>query len=328
MVNYLKEDYFSTLLLWYMWPATALMITAAITAVLLKWRSVVEGFKHLQLQSRQGKSEDVSLTTVVVGVVLLTAGLAIVQQMNFGMTYLQTAVAVLCSLPLILVCTRVLGETNNAPISVMMNALQAVFAVFWPGAAGHNLTAAGVTGTCSAQGSGTIQDYKTGKLIGSTPRVLTWVQLAAVPIGAAAVAIMYPLLTSHYELGGSTLPAPTGVKIAGMAVLLSRGIDALPEGALLWTSIAAVAGVLLVLATHFFKVGWLPSAAGFGFGLILPGTLNVPMAIGGILGWFWAWRGRPSYERYAVTVASGLIAGEALIGGLVIPVLAALRAQG
>jgi len=30
---------------------------------------------------------------------------------------------------------------------------------------------------------------------------------------------------------------------------------------------------------------------------------------------------KPSYDRYAVTVASGFIAGEALLGGLVLPVV-------
>ena len=33
---------------------------------------------------------------------------------------------------------------------------------------------------------------------------------------------------------------------------------------------------------------------------------------------------RPTYEQYAITVASGMIAGEALLGGLVLPILAAL----
>jgi len=235
------------------------------------------------------------------------------------MSYVQTALAVACSLPLILVGVRVLGETNNGPISVMMNGLQAVFAVFWPGHTGHNLIAAGMAGSCNAQGQGTIQDYKTGKIIGSTPRVLTWVQLAAVPIGAAAVAVMYPLLTQRYTLAGPELPAPTGIKIAGMAILISQGIQAFPHGALLWTVIAGVVGVILPVIQHFRRIDWLPSAAGFGFGLILPGTLNIPMAIGGILGWLWARQHKPSYDRYAVTVASGFIAGEAILGGLVIP---------
>jgi uncharacterized oligopeptide transporter (OPT) family protein len=246
--------------------------------------------------------------------------LAVVQHQNFGMSYLQTGVAVVCSLPLILVGIRVLGETNNGPISVMMNGLQAVFAVFWHSNVGHNLIAAGMAGTCNSQAEGTMQDYKTGQLVGSTPRVLTWAQLAAVPIGAAAVAIMYPLLLHRYRLGVD-LTTPTGVKISNMAVLLSQGLEAFPRGALTWTVIAAVAGVLVALARHSWHVGWLPSPVGIGFGLLLPGTLNIPMAIGGILGWVWEKTARPSYDRYAVTVASGLIAGEAILGGLVLPVL-------
>jgi uncharacterized oligopeptide transporter (OPT) family protein len=317
---YMQKDYYVPLLAWYMWPATGLMIAAAITAVLLKWRSIAQSFRDLQQQARQGTSEDVSLSTVLIGSLILTAGLAWVQHEYFEMDYVQTIIAVLCSLPLILVGIRVLGETNNGPISVMMNGLQAVFAAFWPASVGHNLVAAGVAGSCSAQGQGTIQDYKTGKIVGSTPRILTWVQLAAVPIGAAAVAIMYPLLKQNYRLG-DTLPAPTGLKISNMALFLSQGIDALPEGALLWTIIATLAGVLIVLANHFWHLEWLPSAGGFGFGLILPGTLNISIAIGGIYGWLWMRLGRTSYDRYAVTVASGFIAGGALWSGLITPVI-------
>jgi uncharacterized oligopeptide transporter (OPT) family protein len=322
--QYMKHNYFSVVLLWFMWPATGLMIASAITAVVLKWRSVVESFHQLRAARSGSNREDVSLTTIVGGSVLFTIGLAVVQKQNFGMSYLQTVVAVLCSLPLILVGIRVLGETNFGPISVMMNGLQAVFAVFWPGAVGHNLVAAGMSGTCNSQGQGTIQDYKTGALIGSTPRVLTWVQLAAVPIGAAAVAVMYPLLLKQYTLG-QDLTAPTGIKISNMAVLVSQGIDALPQGALFWTVLASAVGVLITLAKHFLGIHWLPSPAGFGLGLILPGTLNVVIALGATVGWIWEKTAKASFDRYMVTVASGLIAGEALLGGLVIPALPALE---
>src|SRR5262249_8452825 len=143
---YMKQDYFGIRLAWYMWPATGLMIAAAITAVLLQWRLIVESFRQLRqaghppsnppnglmtedhywkerVQTPYRGREDVSLTTVVMGALLLTAALAVVQQYFFQMSYVQTALAVLCSLPLILVGIRVLGETNNGPISVMMNGL-------------------------------------------------------------------------------------------------------------------------------------------------------------------------------------------------------------
>jgi len=160
-------------LLWFMWPATGLMIFSGITAVAIKWRTVVASFTQLRAHGSQGKREDVSIGTIVLGSLILTIALAVIQKINFGLSYVQTTVAVLCTLPLILVGNRVLGETNFGPISVMMNGLQAIFGVFWPGAVGHNLIAAGMSGSCNSQGQGTIQDYKTGQIIGSTPRILT-----------------------------------------------------------------------------------------------------------------------------------------------------------
>jgi len=107
-----------------------------------------------------------------------------------------------------------------------------------------------------------------------------------------------------------------------MAVLLSQGIDALPQGALLWTVVASLAGILIVLVKHFANWTWLPSPTGLGLGLIIGGTTIVPFALGGIIGWSWEKTAKSSYDRYYITVASGLIAGEALLAGVVVPILA------
>ena len=239
--NLQAHEYFPIVLLWVMWPATALMVASAMTAVALKWRDIAEIFRHLQVE-RGAKGEDMSLTAIAAWAVVLTLALGWIQYAQFGMSIAQTVIAVLASLPLMLVGIRVLGETNNGPVSAMSNALQALFAVFWPSHIGLNLIAAGMAGNTSSQAEGTIQDYKTGKLLGSTPRILTYVQLAAVPIGAAAVAIMYPFLVSRYGLGADGLAAPTGLKIANMAILLSRGFEALPRYALEATVAATLRG--------------------------------------------------------------------------------------
>ncbi len=321
MVNYLNGSHFSIIMLWFMWPATALMIFAAMTAVALKWRSIVTMFRELRAAKVSGQERvDVSLRTIIIMTTLLTILMAFVQQVHFQMPWWQTIASVIAGFPLILVGVRVLGETNNGPVSLMANTLQAIFRVFSPSIS-HNLVAAGMAGNINSQGEGLMQVFKTGKLVGSTPRVLTWVQFWAVPIGAAAVAIMYPLLIARYGLGGDGLAAPTGLKLANMAVLMSKGISAFPPGALWWTVIAAVAGVFLALGKGKFNWHWLPSAAGFGFALILPGTLNLPIALGSILGWIWMKVARESYERYYVTIASGFIGGEALIAGLILPLL-------
>jgi uncharacterized oligopeptide transporter (OPT) family protein len=57
----------------------------------------------------------------------------------------------------------------------------------------------------------------------------------------------------------------------------------------------------------------LPSAAALGFGLILPGLLTIPIAIGGVLAWIWQRRSPDSFAKYRFTVS-----------GVLVPVLAAL----
>lgn len=321
MGNYLSGDHFAIVLLWFMWPATSLMIFAALTAVALKWRSIAAMFTGMTVRRENtAKRDDVSLKTIILLSAALTLVLAWLQYVHFDMPYWQTILAVICGLPLILVGVRVLGETNSGPVSLMANTLQAIFRLFSP-AIGHNLVAAGMAGNINSQGEGLMQVYKTGKMVGSTPRVLTWVQFWAIPIGAAAVAIMYPLLIRHYGLGGDGLAAPTGLKLANMAVLMSKGISAFPPGALLWTIIAAVAGVVMVLIKDKFGWRWVPSAAGFGFALILPGTLNIMIGTGAIIAWIWS-KSRPeSFQNNDITLASGFIGGEALVAGLILPIL-------
>lgn len=321
MGNYLSGNHFPIIMLWFMWPATSLMITAALTAVILKWRSIVEMFRTLSINQKGGGSrEELSLSTVIWLSMVLTGLLAYIQQRHFGMPVWQTIVAVILGLPLILVGVRVLGQTNQGPVSLMANTLQVIFRLLSPHI-GHNLVAAGMAGDINAQGEGTMQVFKTGKLVGSTPKILTWVQFFSIPIGAFAVAVMYPILIQRYGLGGDGLVAPTGLKLANMAVLMSKGFSALPPGALLWMILAAIAGIILALLTDIKGWKWLPNAPGFGFALILPGLLNIPIAIGAISGWLWKKISPETYEHHCVTLASGFIGGEALIAGLLLPIL-------
>jgi len=326
MQNMHAQKYFPIVVFWVMWPATALMVTATFTTLFMKWRSIMEIFQDLHIE-RGFREKDIPLRAVAVSAVCLTVLLAVIQHAFFQMSYLQTFVAVLASLPLMLIGMRVQGETNIGPVSAMANALQALFAVFWPTHISSNLIAAGIAGNITSQSEGMIQDYKTGRIVGSSPQILTYVQIATVPIGAAAVAIMYPILIEKYGLGGDGLVAPTGLKIANMAVLLSKGVEALPDYALIATIIAAIAGVAVSVVREMSDrawVGWIPSVTGFGFALILPGELNIPIALGGIAGFVWRRLHRQTYDRYAITVASGMIAGEAVLGGLLIPLLAAV----
>jgi hypothetical protein len=67
------------------------------------------------------------LQWVVVGVAVLAIALMVLQRVTFGISMWLTGVAIVLSLPLMLVGLRVLGETNWGPISQMTNMMQVIF---------------------------------------------------------------------------------------------------------------------------------------------------------------------------------------------------------
>ena len=110
--------------------------------------------------------------------------------------------AIALAVPLGLVALRVLGETNWGPISTMTNLMQAIFGGIAPGDLRASMVSSGITGAVAAESEGLMQDFRAGQMIGSTPRILTYMQLIAVPVGALALAFMYPLLRDTYGIIG------------------------------------------------------------------------------------------------------------------------------
>jgi uncharacterized oligopeptide transporter (OPT) family protein len=224
-----------------------------------------------------------------------------------------------------LVGIRVLGETNWGPISALTNMMQGIFGAVAPGNALANLTASGVTGTIASQSEGLMQDYKTGHMIGSTPRLLTYAQLLAVPVGALAVAYVYPLLRDTYGIGGETgLQSPISQRFAGLARILSAGLHALPPGALVALAVGVTAGVVLTVLESQDKLRkWVPSPTGLGIGMLVPGSAVISMFVGAIIGEIWRMVAPRPYAQHVTPVAAGFIAGEAIVAVL-IPILVAI----
>src|SRR5512133_196773 len=233
---------------WVMWPATGLMVAGGLAALVLKWRVIGRTFSGLSGKEAQDGG-DFPMRWVVRGAISCAVVLAAVQKISLGFPLWLSAVSVLLSIVLMLVGIRVLGETNWAPISAMANLMQAVFAVLAPGHIPINMIGSGMSGAVAANGEHLMQDYRAGKIVGSTNRNLTILQLIGVPVGALAVAIAYPLLRNKYGIGGEGgLTSPISVKWAGFAELLAEGFGALPSSAFVALLLAIVLGVVLTLA--------------------------------------------------------------------------------
>jgi uncharacterized oligopeptide transporter (OPT) family protein len=168
-----------------------------------------------------------------------------------------------------------------------------------------------------------MQDYKCAHIIGTTPRYLTYAQLIAAPIGAAAVSIAYPLYKNTYGVGVGKLSSPASVRIAGVAETLANGFDALPRSALIFLAIGVAVGIVLALGETRWKK-WLPSPAGLGIGMMIPGNVVFTMLFGALALAAWERAHKPSADRIAMPLASGLIAGEA-ISAIVIAALVATK---
>jgi uncharacterized oligopeptide transporter (OPT) family protein len=310
-------------ILWVMWPATGMLVAGGLAALFLRWSVLLRTFKSFSGSSLQ--ADDFPMKWVVAGSLACSAALALIMRVSFGIPVWMTVVAVALSLPLMLVGIRVVGETNWGPVSALSNMMQGIFGVLAPGHIMANMTSSGVTGSVAVESEGLLQAYKTGDMIGSTPRYLTYAQLLAIPVGAFAVSYAYPLLRDTYGIGGDNgLQSPISQKWAGFAKLLSAGLSALPPGALTALVVGVVLGVLFTVLESSRLKRWAPSPTGLGIGMLVPASAVITMFVGAVAGAVWSGVAKRSASRYLVPVASGFIAGEAIVAVL-IPLLVALR---
>jgi uncharacterized oligopeptide transporter (OPT) family protein len=290
------------------------------TALALKWRTLVRTFEGLRGSSVD--SGDFPMRWVVVGTLVSGTALVLIQKVFIDTPVWHSVLAIVLSIPLMLVGIRVLGETNWGPISTMTNVMQALFGAIAPGDLRAGMVSSGITGSVAAESEGLMQDYKTGHIIGSTPRFLTWMQLLAVPVGALALAFVYPLLRDTYGLSGEgALTSPTSQRWVGFAKILSKGFSSLHPTAMVALGVGSALGVVLtVLEQRKSLRNWVPSPTGVGIGMLVPGAYVATMFVGSLVDLAWRKLSPTSAAKYLIPVASGFIAGEALVA-VILPVL-------
>ncbi len=188
--------------------------------------------------------------------------------------------------------------------------------------------------TTSSIANDNLQDLKTGQIVGATPWHQQVALLIGVVIGSLAIAPLLSLLYEAYGFvgapahegqdGASAMPAP-------QAALMTQIADGIAHGRLPWTMVAIGAGlgaVLVVVETRLRKRGLTFPALTVGIGMYLPLSVEVTIAIGGVLGWLAERRLRGTTgedrqdevvadaRRRGVLLASGFLVGESFVGVL------------
>ena len=321
------------ILLMIMWPAVGMLVAGGMAALLLRWSVLVRTFRGL---AAGGASGDLPLRWVWLGSGGAALLLILVQSLFFGTPVWHSVVAIALSVPLGLVALRVLGETNWGPISTMTNVMQAIFGGLAPGDLRASMVSSGITGAVAAESEGLMQDFRTGQMIGSTPRVLTYMQLIAVPVGALALALMYPLLRDTYGIVGENaqLLSPTSQRWVGFAKLVTRELTgpgaSSPEAVarLSWIMTSVTIGALIGIGLTLLEQNkswrpFVPSPTGMGIAMLIPINAVTMIFVGAAADSIWAKTAPAAHERYSIPVASGFIAGEALVA-IAIPILVTL----
>jgi hypothetical protein len=194
-----------------------------------------------------------------------------------------------------------------------------------------------VTCSAAAVAGDNLQDLKAGRLLGASP----WRQQVMLALGAiAGAAIMAPVLNLLLEAYGIGAPAHEGVKplSAPQATLMAAVAKGIFGGGLPWPMIELGAGLgvaVIVLDQWLARTGrsFRTPVLAVAVGVYLPLELTTPIFLGGLLAAIASrWHkshggtGEESERRDGLLYASGLIAGEAIVGVLVaIPIVATGR---
>ena len=187
-------------------------------------------------------------------------------------------------------------------------------------AAGLTIIVGAIVCCAAAIAGDTMQDLKAGQIIGASPRYQTWMQLIGV---VAAGLILIPVLNLLYEAYGFLGYMPrdgmdTAQALAAPQASLMKSVAlGVFSGSLEWAliSIGMIIAVIFISIDLFLKRAMskirIPVMA-VAVGMYLPVTLSTPIFIGGLIA-HWL-RHSSEAQQKGTLFASGLIAGEALLG--------------
>lgn len=332
-------SHFKFLVQWMMWPATSMMLAAAITGALLPMIKNAFRKKESAAAPPSRADEHVPRWAVVGMIAFNTLGLVVVQHLWLQIPWYDVLLSVAVQPILIVGGLRIMAITGTGPVSLFGNAMQFLYGLVRPGMLKVNLAMAQVAADAQASSESTAGSFWVARRLGGRFKDLLIAQMIVLPIGAVLTPIFFKVMVDTYGIGfgPGQLTAPTALKIASLAMVMEKGTSGLPHGALTAAVVAAVIGIGLELLLGMRRKNaageeaqwfpWLPVPSAVGFAMILPPSLTVAMAFGSMVSAIWrafSTKAGGSYALFAAPLASGLLAGESVIGGILLPLLQVL----
>lgn len=298
--------------------AALVTVAKALPTMVSSFRAVVKGLRGGDATSAaavERTDRDVPGWVTLAGPALVVLSLAFIPGILYGdMEWTQRlaaalGVAVFGTL-FVVVSSRIvglIGVSSNPTSGMTLVSLLGVSLVFvlcgWTdGMARAAILTVGTVVAIAASKAGDIsQDLKTGYLVGATPAKQQFGQLIGAACACWAVAAVVLMLGP--QAGTPDMPAP-------QATLMRTVIDGVLSGSLPWSLVGTGAGLSLAA-----MLAGIPGLS-FAVGIYLPLASMTPIFVGGLVRAFVDRRreGKKLENDPGVLAASGLIAGEGLVG--------------
>jgi uncharacterized oligopeptide transporter (OPT) family protein len=305
---------FAVLVEWLLWPGVSLMVCSTLASLAIRLWAL-----HASTRASGGTTWAIPKAGPAVGFLLAIVLVVSLQAMLFGINPWMALLTIPLAICLAAVAARVVGATGIPPIGAIGQLSQLSFGIVAPGQVPINLMSANTAGGSAGQCTDLMNDFKVGRAIGATPRKQLLAQTLGIFIGSIVGVLAYLALIPDPQtmLLTEEWPAPAVATWKAVAQTLTHGLDSLSASIRWAIFIGGFAGLLLgildsLLPAH--RARYLPSTAALGLAFVLPASVSLMMALGAVLTWLVSCRWPSLTERFAITAAAGLIAGESITG--------------
>jgi OPT family oligopeptide transporter len=310
---------------WPLWGGVSCMVTSGLLAFALQWKSIGKAVgnmgKIFSKEDAHARSEvdklEAPISWFFWGQFVSLIALAWLSAVCFEIPVWQSVLAVFLTFFLALVSCRITGETDTTPIGAMGKVMQLIFGGLNPGKMNINLMAANITAGAASSSGDLLTDLKTGYLLGANPRLQFLAQFAGIFMGTVVTVISFRVLVPDYTaLGTAQFPAPSAMTWQAVAIAMSDGIGNLHPVKIWLIIIGGLVGIILPLLSKFFPKynNWIPSPAGLGLSWTFFWHSSLMFFLGALINYILEKKSPKTAEAYTFPVASGLIAGVALMG--------------
>ena len=324
----IEELGYRSLVSWTLWGGAACMVTSGLLSFGLQWRTALRAFSGIgAIFSKRQITRDPILEKMdrievpgswfMWGMTLGGIGVVYLIHVYFGVAVWMAILAIIMSFFLALVACRATGETDTTPVGAMGKITQLFYGAIAPRQMNVNLMTACITAGVADSSADLLTDLKSGYQLGANPRLQFLAQFFGIFSGTIVIVPAFYLIVPTVEvLGSDKFPAPAAQVWASVAKLLSNGFESLHPTARWALVIGGLVGIILPILEKAFpdKRKYIPSAMGLGLAWTFHFWYSLSMFLGGLIALVIEKRRPAIAEKYTIPVASGIIAGESLMG--------------